>query len=256
MTPDDWVVRGAKFANNVIREWMTDEKMFGMKPSDLKPKFQQSIKAFEAAASVGEQHLAQLNKEIKFYQDQLKVIGKRMEIDQELATIASVSGEPKRGEVAVGDVIMLLVDVSITQSSGQKVGFFEKGTMADVIKVSPNANKITVLEHKGQKELALKLNQFKLMGAKSIDLKFEKKVASLVGKAIACNRNEDAVELIGIAQDLPYDPSQSLDEAHDDTDDDAEGWISRRQKFFADHLTGAVSERIRKLETSTDAATY
>jgi len=249
MTPDDWVVRGAKFANNVIREWFTeDQKMLGLKPSDLTSKFQQSIKAFKAAADVGKPYLELLGKQIDFYQKRLLLQGKVWELEKNLVDIKMSIAEPKRDQVSIGDVIKLTTQLE------QAGVVFEKGMMADVVEVrrDSTASKIKVLvrQGEGQAPLSLKLNQFRLMGAKTIDLKFEKEIAVLFEEAVACNRTSDAYNLIKIAQNLPNDPSQSSDEAEED-DHAAEGWIARRGKFFDEQLTSALQERIRKLESST-----
>jgi hypothetical protein len=246
LSADERLQRGAKYASQVIGEWVTDDKLPWLEEGELRAKFAQAIQNFEQAGKVGKERLGTLLKQITLFETQAAFKRKQRELDKRKTEFVPFVGEPTRADVKAGDVIIFTA-----QLESNKGEIFPKGVLADVVEVPRGASvKIKVVVRPDQKPMELKLSQFRLLGPSTIDAKVEGEVMQLVKEAIGCTRFDDALELLDMARGLPLDDTQSAGEEGEASADEGEapkGWLARRGAFF-DQLETKIEARREEVE--------
>ena len=204
--------------------------------SSILELFKQSEKAFERIkrGSSGKSEFTWLLKrQIEQYVDILNV-SKRVRDLSTKKTPTFVTPEPASlASLVTGDVVELVEDV---WQSGRCHPAGTVSNVVEVMRIGSGDGSIWTVKAITQKDHAvLQLKQFHtfvLLGSKSVDLKFEERLAQNVRNALGVNEVKCAIDLLGIAKGLAYnktacDGDGLADEASGGT---GSGWRSRRNK--------------------------
>lgn len=228
-----FATHSAQIAEQMISEVADELTDFVPSPEishsiDIRPRFQQAFDAFHKAGNgVAEQCTQKLEKQVKKLEALMNGKKEIYHLLQEKVPTTHEANFAKLTNLEAGDVIKILKDF---HQHGCSV---PKGTVANVVDIVHNGNTVWAAKVETQKKdgKVFKLqvrnyHEFALVGLKSIDSAWEKKLIDGAAKAVRWNEYQAAIDLLQRCIDLPYDQTPC------DEEDSVDGWLARRKSRF------------------------